>query len=315
MIEAKIKAIAPWFGGKRTMAPAICTELGKHASYFGVCCGSLAVEFAKEPARQETVVDMHWHVTNLARVLQHEELALRLYERSLKTMCSDRLYYAAQEYIENSDMLESEEPDFEAAYQYLVFSWQGRNGTAGTVRTNYAPSVRFTAGGGSSSKRWQSAAESIPAWHQRLLNMTILTRNVFDVLPRLNDEKALAIYADPPYLRDTRANGGGSRYLFEFSESDQPLLGEGDDHARLHAELSRFRQARVVVSYYDHPRIRQLYRGWTIVEHTSQKNLHVQNRRGEGSCEAPEILIINGPSLVKGSPAKSARKKKVTTRK
>lgn len=30
--EAKLKSIAPWFGGKRTMAPAIAAELGAHGS-------------------------------------------------------------------------------------------------------------------------------------------------------------------------------------------------------------------------------------------------------------------------------------------
>ena len=39
----KIKAIAPWFGGKRTMAPDIVEQLGPHTQYFEPFCGSMDV--------------------------------------------------------------------------------------------------------------------------------------------------------------------------------------------------------------------------------------------------------------------------------
>ena len=96
----------------------------------------------------------------------------------------------------------------------------------------------------------------------------------------------MALYVDPPYLKDTRA--GGAKYLHEFEE---------DDHVRLAEMLGRFNQARVVVSYYDDPRLEQLYPGWTIRKCYRQKNLHVQNRRGAGTSVAPEVLLLNGPSL------------------
>ncbi len=35
-----VRALAPWFGGKRTMAPAIVAELGPHTQYFEPFCGS-----------------------------------------------------------------------------------------------------------------------------------------------------------------------------------------------------------------------------------------------------------------------------------
>lgn len=46
--EMKIRAIAPWFGGKRTLAEEIVRELGKHTQYFEPFCGSAAVLFAKD---------------------------------------------------------------------------------------------------------------------------------------------------------------------------------------------------------------------------------------------------------------------------
>lgn len=42
--------------------------------------------------------------------------------------------------------------------------------------------------------------------------------------------------------------------------------------------------------------LRELYDGWTFVEHTRQKHLHAQNGRGARPKEAPEVLILNGVS-------------------
>ena len=48
--QAKIKAIAPWFGGKRSMAPMIADVLGDHRAYWEPFCGSMAVLFATKPS-------------------------------------------------------------------------------------------------------------------------------------------------------------------------------------------------------------------------------------------------------------------------
>jgi hypothetical protein len=70
--------------------------------------------------------------------------------------------------------------------------------------------------------------------------------------------------------------------------------------------LQRFQHARVVVSYYDHPLLHEWYAGWTFVACATQKNLHVQNRRGLGRCEAPEVLVINGVSYTAAEPEEQA---------
>ena len=70
----KIKALAPWFGSKRNLAPEIVRELGKHRKYDEPFCGSAAVLLAKEPATCETVNDLHGDLINLARVVKDETL-------------------------------------------------------------------------------------------------------------------------------------------------------------------------------------------------------------------------------------------------
>lgn len=310
--EAKIGAIAPWFGGKRTMAPAIVTELGKHGQYFEPFCGSMAVLMAKEPCQKETVNDLHGDLINLARVIANPTSAEMLYETLQRPLFSESMLDDARTYLESTQVPPdptAEELRCQAiytshitrAYWYFIASWYGRNGTAGTARLDYQIAVRWTKGGGSPTVRWRNALESLPWWHNRLRNVVILRRDAFTILDRFEDVKETAIYVDPPYEAVTRSkgsikNGRGGKYLHEFDHTGGMF---GDDHQRLAEILRGYRKARIVISYYDCPRIRELYEGWTFIEHTRQKHLHAQNGRGSRPKDAPEILIINGPSYAK----------------
>jgi DNA adenine methylase len=261
----------------------------------------MAITLKKEPASHETAIDMHWHLTNLARVIQVETSAVALYEKLQRTLCSEEIFEHSKEVIAAHPMLEDNElGSVFYAYHYFVVSWVGRNGVAGTKRINYQMAVRWTPGGGHGGVRFRSAVESLPWWHQRLRQVTILRRDIFDVLPRIDDVDGVVIYVDPPYLPETRA---GCEYLHDFCETETlPLFptregqSQQQTHEGLAEQLRRFKRVRVVVSYYYHPRLESLYPGWTVRRMYRQKNLHVQNRRGTSRCEAPEVLLINGPS-------------------
>lgn len=276
---SNIKSIAPWFGGKRTMAPDIVRELGPHQAYWEPFCGSMAVLFSKQASQQETVCDLHGELINLARVLAGQH-AYELYERAFRILASTELY------LEFRDV-DPPEDSVGRALRFIVISWLGRSGNSGTKHCNSGPSIRFTPGGGSTSTRWRSAVESIPWWHQRLRDVLILHCDAFEVLPKIADQAGIAIYVDPPYVHDSRAKGG-TRYEHEFTD---------EQHFQLAAILRQFQRARIVVSHYDCDLVRELFDGWTFLSHARHKHLHVQNRRGMGRCEAPELLIVNGPSF------------------
>jgi DNA adenine methylase len=309
-----IKAVAPWFGGKRTMAPDIVAELGKHTQYFEPFCGSMSVLFAKEPSQKETVNDLHGDLVNLAKVVQGRG-AVDLYDRLQRVIVCEGLLEEARKHLDEPANFECYEREsgyacldaIERAYWYFLASWMGRNGTAGTERLDYQIAVRWTKNGGSPTVRFRNAAESVPAWHRRLQNVVILRRDAFQIIDRFEDDPSTAIYVDPPYAAETRSNvsddvqtkgGGGGRYLHEFSHAGGALFGARDDHARLAEVLRGYKHARIVVSSYECERYRELYKGWTFLDKTRQKHLHAQNGRGARPKDAPEVLIINGPSLM-----------------
>lgn len=285
----KTTALAPWFGSKRTLAPEIVKLLGKHRSYWGLCCGSLAVELAKDPCPNETVCDLHGDLTNLAWVLQKESTAVELYARLARTLPSEENFLASQRAILAAADWDDDAPNVDRAFHYFFNSWMGRSGMAGTCRGNSQISVRWTANGGSPAVRFRSAIESIPDWHHRLAYFLILRRNVFDVARSIEDEPGTSIYCDPPYLFRTRKSndnrvGGAGRYRHEFTE---------DDHVALAAALTRFKKARVVVSYYADPMLTDLYPGWEQLNFTRLKNLSTQGRRGAVKQTAPEVILVN----------------------
>jgi site-specific DNA-adenine methylase len=76
-----------------------------------------------------------------------------------------------------------------------------------------------------------------------------------ELLPKVADNEGCGLYCDPPWV------GAGRNYLHEFAEQD---------HRDLAALLSRFTLTTVVVRYGDAPLIRDLYRGWHIVDAESR---------------------------------------------
>ena len=274
----KIKAIAPWFGGKRTLAPEIVQELGPHSAYWEPCCGSLSLLFAKAQVSSETVCDLHGPVMNLARVIASDD-GPKLFEKLSRTMFCEPLVAEAKQ-----RMREGELSEFDLAYWFFIESWMGRNGVAGTRQSNTAFCVRYTSNGGDPAVRFRAAAESIPAWAKRLMGVTVLTRDCFDVLGRIEDKDGTVVYVDPPYLVK------GAKYVHDF---------QSEDHTRLAELLGRFKRTRVVVSYYDDPRLDDLYPDWNKRHLKATKAMVNQGMRDKsGSTAAPEVLLMNGPSLV-----------------
>ncbi|MBN1392801.1 MAG: DNA adenine methylase [Sedimentisphaerales bacterium] len=277
--KMKIGALAPWFGGKRNLAPTIIKLLGKHRVYWEPFCGSMAVLLNKEPCVMETVNDLHGDLINLARVVQNEDTALKLFGRLKRTMMHEQLHTeAANRYRARGYSSQSDEPNIDRAYDYFLCAWMGRNGVAGTQSYNQGFCVRYTANGGHAAKRWRSVIDSIPAWYHRLCNVTILNRNAFEILGRIEDKEGTAIYIDPPYLVK------GAKYIYDFKP---------EEHYKLAEALRRFEKSRVVVSYYDHPQLAEMYPGWSQHKIDVSKAMSNAGSRGEKDVRAVEVLLVN----------------------
>ena len=283
----RIKALAQWYSASRTLAPIIAREVGPHAAWWEPFCGGLGVFMSKPRCPMETVNDLHGDLINLARVVQHPTLGPKLYRMLRRVVASEDAQQEAVAELRVRLCEPPEEPngdtDLHRAAAYFVASWLGRGGESGTDTADPSFCVRYTKNGGAASTRFASAVDSIPAWRRRLRDVAVLRMDAFTLLGKIQDAKGVVIYCDPPYVDK------GKQYVHDFTEHD---------HRHLAAKLRRFRHTRVIVSYYDHPLVRELYDGWTFVDCSKRRSL--TNPSKGGPSEAPERLIINGPSLTEG---------------
>lgn len=287
----QIKALAPWAGSKRNLAPKIIAELGPHRAWWELCCGSCAVTLAKPPASIETVVDLNGDLVNLALCIQCDTLCQLLEDRLHRTWMTDDLFQKSAQRLHGLSFdFDKTAPDWERAYDFFVFSWMGRNGQSGTTKQSRSFCRRFTANGGHAATRFKGVVDSLTAFNDRMRHLTILRADIFDLLPRIEDATGTAIYVDPPYLFK------GLRYIHDFS---------AQHHEQLAEQLRRFRKTRVIVSYYAHPLLAELYPGWTVREFDVSKSLANSGARGKSNARATEVLLINGPSLVEPAKATS----------
>lgn len=286
MANMSVSAFLPWAGSKRTCAPRIVKQLGPHRAYWEPFCGSCAVLFAKEESSHETVNDLHRDLANLAWVLQGPKWA-ELYDRCARSILTEELFrWACASLIQEPNVpLVNGKPagDLDRAYRFFVRSWWGHNGITGAAQVGDSLGVRFTPGGGHGAIRFRSCVDTMPQWHERLRCVLVLNRDAFGVIESIQDVDGVVIYCDPPYIQK------GFRYVHDF---------EAQDHRRLAVALARFKRARCVVSYYAHQLLADIYPGWTVVDVAQPKFLVNQGMRDKsGATKAPEVLLINGPSL------------------
>lgn len=284
-----ITALAPWFGGARSLAHRIGPELGR-LGWCGVLFAGGMPELPHIRTQAGVATDLHRHIINVARVVAEDGLLLRMIRRVDRLLFHEDVLAAAQRRCMDREHggrvgLFSEgtradaHPDLEWAADYFVCCWMGRGGYAGRGgELTQSIAVRYTASGGSSAKRWRSAVESLPAWGTVLSRWQFVCESAFDVLARLKPQEKAGLYLDPPWV------GAGDEYIHRFTT---------EQHIKLARECARLRSYRIVVRYGDHPLIRELYPepAWRWVESTTRNQIN---------GEVLEVLIVNGPSLAEG---------------
>lgn len=136
--------------------------------------------------------------------------------------------------------------------------WTASVGSDGTVSEGRgAPSIRWTANGGTNASRIRAAADDLPDWAKHFERCEWLSDDFRKMLPKVHDDVTCGLYCDPPW------RGLGDGYIHSFTAGD---------HIELRTLLGRYEQSSVVVRYGDDPFIRDLYSGpeWTILDAASR---------------------------------------------
>ena len=195
-------------GAKWGMAKKIIDLMPKHRSYLEPFFGSGAVLFNKPPSAIETVNDIDGDIVNFFRVLREkpdelaEAISLTPYARAVF-----------------DDAHENRGTDeFDRAYRFAIRSKMG-HGFKTYQKTGfnidvYARERSYCVG------CWNRLPGDLLEAAKRLKDVQIENRPALDLIRKFNHDNVL-IYADPPYLLNTR---GGKQYRHEMTEQDHVEL-------------------------------------------------------------------------------------------
>lgn len=248
-------------GAKWRLAPWILSFIPPHESYLEPFFGSGGVFFNKTPSRIETLNDIDGKVVNFFRVCRErpDELADALRLTPWAREERDAAYNPAGD-------------ELEQARRFAVQCWQTFGAFPRKSNGWRHTTAKTRDGGPDNPKLWARLPECIAEASRRLLQAQIENRPALDVIKRYNGTEVL-IYADPPYIRDTRTTHGDA-YHHEMTDAD-------------HEELIRALMAHkgiVLLSGYDSDLYNDMLRGW------KKETLNAQAERG---ARRVECLWIN----------------------
>lgn len=230
-------------GSKWGMAQKIISLMPPHRSYVEPFFGSGAVLFNKPPSSIETVNDIDGDVVNFFRVLRErpEELAAAV---GLTPYARD-VFDDAHENKGTSD--------FDRAYRFVIRSKMGY-GFKPYNKTGFKIDV-YARERSYCVSCWNQLPKNLMEAAARLKGVQIENRPALDVIRKFNHSNAL-IYADPPYLLQTRS---GRQYRHEMDEQD---------HMDLLTALKQHK-GYVILSGYPSEMYDRELRGWSRIEQKS----------------------------------------------
>ena len=257
------KSLINWVGGKRllrkTIAPLIPTDIKSYVEPFG---GGAWVLFYKERwADLEIYNDLDGRLVNLFRIVKYHPNA---FKEEVKYLLGSREMF--MQFMKGTFIT-----DIQRAVQFyflITRSFGGKGSTFGVTKKSC----------GGASKSQKNVLDRIDAIHERLDKVLVENRD-FEKLIKQYDFEDAFFYCDPPYSK-------GCGY---------EVTSTADfDHERLRDVLKGIK-GRFLLSYDDSPKVRELYKGFEMVE--VERLNGINNRQGADRENKifKELLIANYP--------------------
>ena len=273
--NAQVRPAFPYYGGKARMAATIAALIPAHRLYVEPFAGSAAVLLAKSPSKHEILNDADGNVVAFYRALREHPEEL---QRALALTPYSRDEYAAC--AEMGDDL----PLVERARRFVVRTSQSINAAGAAGSPGWALS---TTRNQSRPGTFAGAVDRLDLVAERLRRVYIENADAVEVIERHGKYADAVIYADPPYLRETRRALGSSSYRLDANGPDE--------HARYLDALNAC-AATVILSGYASPLYRERLSGWTEVPVAIGKPS--ANRSGRAQTGASEVLWIKPADVV-----------------
>ncbi len=267
MAVNKLAPVLKYPGSKWNIAQWIVSHMPAHGTYLEPFFGSGAAFFLKKPAKVETINDIDRHVVNFFRVLRDypDELA-RVVEL---TPWSRYEYEAYLTSAKEKNYFEVTDDPIENARRLMIRMTMG-HGSRSSDRGGWRHNIQAKCCGNSSSSVWKKMPRRIYLAAQRLKDAQIECSPAVELIERYRYPEVL-IYADPPYLLETRYQ---RQYKHEMTNRDHAVLIDVlNDHL-----------GPVLLSGYSHELYDNKLSNW---------NRKTIKAFAEGGREREEVLWIN----------------------
>lgn len=262
-----MKSPIKYHGGKSYLAKDIVAAMPPHARYLEAFSGGLSVLCAKpSEGVAEWVNDLDGELANFWRVLRDAP------DRMLRALWGTPL--SQDEFIEATRTLTGSTADkVQRATAYFIRNRQSRQGLGKDYCT---PTRRLRRGMNEQVSAWLSAIDGLPEMRDRLSRVEVWNRPAVEAITALDGEDLL-VYADPPYLFETRSSTG-EYGKFEMSEPQ---------HIELLECLLRMK-GKFILSGYASP----LYEHFALVGRWRRTDFNLPNNSSSAKTKERKIECV-----------------------
>lgn len=190
------RCVAKWPGGKWAIAGWIAERLPRTPIYLELFFGSGAVLACRDPVVSEVANDLDDQVVNFFEVLRErpEELAA-----ALELTPWSRTEW---EEAETNARRRGRPTNVEVARRFLIRQWMSHGHRCGSSGWRHNGATRDDH---SVTTTWRGLPDRVRVLAERLRRVQFECRPALEVLSRYDGTDVL-VYADPPYLGETRRN-------------------------------------------------------------------------------------------------------------
>lgn len=222
-----------WHGGKGRLATKILDHIPIHSKYLEPYAGGLSV-LLRKPCEgvAEWVNDLDGELSNFWSVIGDPFS----FERFARLAEACPMSEAAFDWSVRSKAFGLPESSVKRAFRFFIQMRQSRQGLGKDYAT---PTSRTRRGMNENVSAWLSAVEGLRDVHDRLKRVEVWNRPAIEAIKKLDDAD-LFVYADPPYLHETR-NSIGEYGSLEMSADDHCELLETLAHMKGRFLLSGYR--------------------------------------------------------------------------
>jgi DNA adenine methylase len=250
-----IRPVVKYHGGKNYLNKWIISHFPSDYqtyTYVEPFGGAASVLINKEKSPIEILSDTDLSIIQIFRALRDEptEFMRRLH---LLKYCEETFLKA---------VARSDKP-FDDYLDHAVNDYTLRRMSRGGLKKAFSWSNRKRGGKPGEINAWETALEVLPVISQRIKEVYLFNNPALDIIKIFNNKNTL-LYADPPYLPETRR----SKNAYECEMTTE-------QHIELARSLNSF-QGKVVLSGYPSALYARLYKDWNtetrkIANHSSQK--------------------------------------------